>query len=1010
MAWKPVINIIATVVVLGGSGFAVWKAYNAYRPETPQEARARLQREIADQSAADAQARAQARAQPPNAAPPAATPLPALGVFPRGVNRQPQVLFQAASNQPAAQMEGATLTPVRRLQGQKGLVHAIKVAPDGKTFASAGSDGTVKIWDIASGKLLQTIPGPTNIVRAMDYSSDGKQIAVGLQGGLIQILDLQAQKVLASWQAHDIGVDGVRFLPGNQQLISTGCDGNVRTWKTDGTALINASVHNSCVGGLDLFPDGRMALTASFDGSAAIFDTQTGKAEPLLGLEHPAVGASVIDHGKQALIYQQTGDALIFDVDTKKIVATLPEQVGGAPCATNADQTLAVESRGHGGYVWSLPTRQHLATLAGPGGIMWGMDMSPDGRWVIGGGGYDARDPNTQAGSDDTIYIWDLSAGAIRASLPGGIQAIAMAPGGTRGVYASADGTLHVLDAHPDALARSNDLPAKADGSLVAISPDASQAAAATGSSLKLVDLSGKDLGSWTLPADISAVCAMGQGVAGAATGKDIYACRPGQPPTLLTHRPAPIEALASLGDGNRILFAAGLDIGLWAQTAQFPGMQFTCDHPRDGHVLGMAASLQDQRLCILDSAAGFCLYDLSNGQFLYQLGDQSHHYTTLFPGPNDHTVLLGGAGCSLLDFSAPAIIARLQGPLGAPIAAAFPAPGEALFLGAAGDAKKERYAPAALVPLEGDARALAVATNAPSPGIAAHFREVAGKSFIVTYDLATGQPLHQFDAGSPLNFEQHLTITSDGSRVAFPTRTGVTVLNTRDGHLEQISIPDGQVRAIGFSPDARTLATTGPNARGIVTLWDIATGQQKTLIQGDDTQIGGFVFSPDGSRIIEFSRIYDLSRNKNPDQGLWIFDASSGAKIRALPLLGRGPIGVTFSPDGSLLYFMDDRGGVQCLDAKTFAAKWFADFGPTHLTRALLSPAGDRLYFWGGAISAIDTSSHQIVARYNLAANPLMHLFFAQGQPMVLSATDDDNAHRSVATIQKLSDLGTTP
>ncbi|HVS70654.1 MAG TPA: hypothetical protein VHQ47_05305 [Phycisphaerae bacterium] len=1009
MSWKPLINVVATVVVLGGSGFMVWRAYSVSRPETREETRARLLRETTALQAAAAKARASAGAQPQHliAAPGPAADLPTLPVYPRA-GREPQVIYHAEFNQPNAEMEGAAIAPVRRLHGQKGLVHAIRTAPDGKTFASAGSDGTVKIWDIASGKLLQTIPGPTNIVRAMDYSSDGKRIAVGLQGGLIQILDVQGRKVLASWQAHDTGVDGVRFLPGDQQLISTGCDGNVRTWKTDGAALLNASVHNSCVGGLDLFPGGRLALTASFDGSAAIFDTQTGKTNALVGIEHPAVGASVIDHGKQALIYQQTGDALIFDVDSRKIVATLPEQVGGAPCATNADQTLAVESRGHGGVVWSLPTRRRLATLTGPGGIMWGMDMSPDGRWVIAGGGYDPRDPNTQAGSDDTIYIWDLSAGASTASLPGGVKTIVMASGGTHGVYASGDGVLHAIQANANGFSVSKDLPAKADGSLLAISPDATQAAAATGSTVTLVALSGQQTGSWTLPANITALCAMGHGVVGAATGKDLYACHTGQQPKLLTHRQAPIDTLASLGDGNSILFADGPEAALWKEQADHPGMQFSFDRSQQSHVLAIAASPGQKRVYLLDSACGFCLYDLSDGKFLYQFADFDRHFTTMLPGPDDHTVLLGGAGCALLDFSAPAVIARLQGPMGAPIAAAF-APGQALFLGAGGDERTEHFPPSALLPLDGDARALAVAPNAPGAGIAASFRSVNGKNFIVIYDLASGQALRQFDAGSPLNFEQHLTITPDGSLVAFPTHNGVTIVDTQNGHLEQISIPQGQVRAIGFSPDHRTLATTGPNARGMVTLWDIATGQQKTLIQGDDTQIGGFVFSPDGSRLIEFSRIYDLSRNKNPDQGLWIFDAASGAKIRAMPLIGRDPIGVMFSPDGALLYFMDDRGGVQCLDARSFAPRWLADFGPTHLTRAVLSPTGDRLYFWGGAISAIDTASHQVVERYAPAANPLMHLFFAQGQPLVLSATGDDNIHRSVATIQKLADLGTT-
>ena len=59
---------------------------------------------------------------------------------------------------------------------------ALAYSPDGKVIASGSGDNTVRLWDAATGKELNTLSGHTAEVYALAYSPDGKVIASGSAG------------------------------------------------------------------------------------------------------------------------------------------------------------------------------------------------------------------------------------------------------------------------------------------------------------------------------------------------------------------------------------------------------------------------------------------------------------------------------------------------------------------------------------------------------------------------------------------------------------------------------------------------------------------------------------------------------------------------------------------------------------------------------------------------------------------------------------------------------------
>src|SRR5205085_8850139 len=129
-------------------------------------------------------------------------------------------------------LEAGTGKRVRTLTIPGAHVTSLAFAADGRTLAS-GQGKDVRLWDVATGATLQTVPGGSEVHQGgeLALSPDGRVIACGgPTDGAVRLWDAATGKELRSLPADRHAVYAVAFSPDGQTLASAGSVGAVTLW------------------------------------------------------------------------------------------------------------------------------------------------------------------------------------------------------------------------------------------------------------------------------------------------------------------------------------------------------------------------------------------------------------------------------------------------------------------------------------------------------------------------------------------------------------------------------------------------------------------------------------------------------------------------------------------------------------------------------------------------------------------------------------------------------------
>jgi serine/threonine protein kinase len=108
-------------------------------------------------------------------------------------------------------------------------VYAIAWSPDGKRIASASQDGTVHVWDAATGD--RSFTGHTDVLNAVAWTPNDRRIVTGSGDHSVRIWDAFSEKQLFVFSGHQLAVHSVAWSPDKQRIASASDDWSVQVWQ-----------------------------------------------------------------------------------------------------------------------------------------------------------------------------------------------------------------------------------------------------------------------------------------------------------------------------------------------------------------------------------------------------------------------------------------------------------------------------------------------------------------------------------------------------------------------------------------------------------------------------------------------------------------------------------------------------------------------------------------------------------------------------------------------------------
>ncbi|KAJ4167946.1 U3 small nucleolar RNA-associated protein 13 [Fusarium falciforme] len=332
----------------------------------------------------------------------------------------------------------ATLTRTVKAHGTPVVVLAVDRTST--LLATGGTDGSVKVWDIAAGYVAARSNEAARKGKKSKRQEDSDEeenasttnfrLACGNQDGKVRVWDLHKRSCVANLESHVSDVQGLDYSPEQHALVTAGRDKTLTWWDAKSWKIRKVVPCLELVEAAGFIDDGQLTYSAGANGCLRIWDTDTGKEltpQQAAKSEEEGIASGIYRPGLPFILLVQVDHTLALYRPPKKAEASslsAPEpfrRISGThddiidlgyllpdrslvALATNSEDVRLVsvsETETQGGEsAWDSDSSpyfgQDVALLKGHDEIVISLDIDWSGHWIATGA------------KDNTAKLWRI--------------------------------------------------------------------------------------------------------------------------------------------------------------------------------------------------------------------------------------------------------------------------------------------------------------------------------------------------------------------------------------------------------------------------------------------------------------------------------------------------------------------------------------------------------------------------------------------------------------------------